>query len=306
MKGRAYKERLVPVHSTEHYFRHFGVVELDFIFYTPLLNADGKPTGSFKTLEEYTDHAPPEARFFLKAPQAFTARILRKSQGGKTTCEENPTYLNVEGYVRQFYDPARELLGDRLAGLIFEQEYQRVGGSQPVKEFVGNLDRFFRSIPGDVQHHLEIRSPHLLKEPYFAWLETCGLGFVYSHWSFLPALREQWQLSGGRFTAADGNVVVRLLTPLEMRYDDAYESAFPFDKPAPGLSETGGAKRMVLDTTALVFQGMRHDVMVNVITNNRAWGSAPDLAQTVARRVLQEEARRAGVPSADTRRAEPY
>src|SRR5690606_8002347 len=37
-----FEERLLPVASVEDYFLHFGVLELDFTFYRPLLEADGR------------------------------------------------------------------------------------------------------------------------------------------------------------------------------------------------------------------------------------------------------------------------
>ena len=61
--------------------------------------------------------------------------------------------------------------------------------------------------------------------PYFAWLEDRGLGFVFSHWTWLPPLRKQWELCGSRFTAANRHVVARLLTPLHLKYADAYAQA---------------------------------------------------------------------------------
>jgi hypothetical protein len=99
-------------------------------------------------------------------------------------------------------------------------------------------------------------------------------------------------MCGERFTAADGNVVVRLLTPINTRYADAYALAHPFDRPVAELSETQQARNMVLDMTALVYQAEAQGALVNVIANNRAWGNAPALSQAIAERILNEEARR--------------
>ena len=70
--------------------------------------------------------------------------------------------------------------------------------SPPPEAFVGELDGFFAEVPDAVQIHLEVRSSHLLTPPYFAWLETRGVGFVFSHWTWLPPLKEQWLLAGER------------------------------------------------------------------------------------------------------------
>lgn len=290
--GQTFEERTLPIASVRDYFDHFGILELDFTFYRPLLDREGAPTNNLYVLEQYADQAPPEARFLLKAPQQFFARRLRRTREGRTVHEDNPDYLDAAGVNAQFLTPARDVLGDRLAGVLFEQEYQRRADSPHVEAFLGDLDAFFSALPGGIQYHLEIRSPHLLLPPYFAWLESRGLGYVFSHWTWLPPLREQWKLCGGRFTAADRTVVARLLTPLRMPYAEAYAAAYPFDRPVPALSETDGARHMVLDATALAFQAMGQGAILNLILNNRAWGHSPSLARAIAYRILDEEARR--------------
>ncbi len=294
LKGQTFEERTLPVESVVDYFDHFGVLELDFTFYRPLREADGEPSNNFFVLQQYAEYAPDDAAFLLKAPQMFFARTLRRNTGGKPRYDDNAHFLNAAAYTQLFHEPALNLLGDRLAGILFEQEYQRVSESPDPQQNVAELDGFFKEIPTDVQAHLELRSPHLLAPPYFAWLEDRGLGFVFSHWTWLPPIRKQWSLSGERFTAADGSVVSRLLTPLNTPYADAYAAAYPFDQAVPELSETEQARGMVLDATALAFQAERQDFLLNVIANNRAWGNAPALAQAIAYRVLDEEEKRAG------------
>ncbi len=289
--GKPFEEGKVPVESVRDYFEHFSVLEIDFTFYRPLLEDDGEPaSSSFFPLQKYAEHAPSDAVFLLKAPQQFFARTLRRGSG----FEANADFLDAEGYVRRFHEPAQKLLGERLGGVLFQQEYQRVGSSPGSEENVEALDEFFRQLPeGGPQAHLELRSEHLLTEGYFDWLARRGLGFVFSHWTWLPPIREQWRRCGERFTAADGQAIARLLTPRNMKYADAYAEAHPFDKPVPALSETPEARDMVLDATALVFQAEAQNAMLNLICNNRAWGNAPDLARAAVGRVLDEEEKRA-------------
>ncbi|RMF62835.1 MAG: DUF72 domain-containing protein, partial [Bacteroidetes bacterium] len=78
-----FEERVLPVDSVHHYFQHFDVLELDFTFYRPLREADGTPTNNLFALEQYAEHAPAEARFLLKAPQAFFTPVLRRSRDGR-------------------------------------------------------------------------------------------------------------------------------------------------------------------------------------------------------------------------------
>ena len=292
--GQTFEERTLPIESVQDYFRHFGVLELDFPFYRPLRNPDGTPSNNLFVLQQYADLAPEDAVFLLKAPQQFFARKLRRSQGGTVSYEDNADFLNVAAYTAQFHEPAVEILGERLAGFLFEQEYQRRSESPDAMDNIAELDAFFSAIPHDVQPHLELRSEHLLTPPYFDWLADRGLGHVFSHWTWLPPIREQWKLCGGRFTAGSGEVVTRLLTPLGMKYADAYATAYPFDKPAPAIAETQQARNMVLDVTALVYQAESQNALLNVIANNRAWGNSPELARAIALRVLEEEEKRGG------------
>jgi uncharacterized protein YecE (DUF72 family) len=290
--GQRFEERNVPIASVADYFEHFGTLELDFTFYRPLRDEDGEPTNNFFVLSKYADHAPDNASFLLKAPQQYFARTLRRSRGGKPTYIDNPDFLDAEAYLARFHEPAREILGDRIDGLLFQQEYQRVGDSPSPEANVDTLDAFFQRLPDDPQPHVELRSEHLLTEVYFDWLAERGLGFIFSHWTWLPPIRDQWAMCGERFTAADGNVVARLLTPRDVKYAEAYANAYPFDKRAPEIADTRQARDMVLDATALVFQAEAKNALLNLIANNRAWGNAPDLARTIAQRVLDEKERR--------------
>jgi len=219
---------------------------------------------------------------------------VRRTVDGRAQFVENPTYLDADAYTKQFHEPALHILGDRLAGLIFQQEYQRVADSPSSEENIDTLAAFFGDIPTDErQVHLELRSEHLLTEAYFAFLATAGLGHVFSHWTWLPMIRTQWFRCGEQFTAANAEAVTRLLTPRDMKYAEAYARAHPFDQPVPALSNTPEAKAMVLDATALAWQAHAQQATLHLIANNRAWGNAPALARTIAHRILDEEEKRA-------------
>lgn len=268
--GRTFDERQVPVESAGEYFEHFNVLELDFTFYRVLREPDGQAGGNWFALQKYAEHAPTHARFWLKAPQQVFARILRDGKGFR----DNPDYLNRDMFVKGFAEPAAELLGDRLTGFICEH--------------TAALAAFFSDVGVDTPCHLEIRSPHLLSPGYFDWLEQAGIGHVFSHWTWLPPIREQWKASGGRFTARDCHVVARLLTPVRVPYAKAYAASWPFDKAIPEIAESTGGQNMVLDTVALSLKALEHDSAPVILLNNRAWGNAPSLARTIAERLVKE------------------
>jgi uncharacterized protein YecE (DUF72 family) len=277
---QTFTETVLPVESVAEYFEHFPVLEIDFTFYRPLLEQYGKPTQAFQALKSYQQHLRDGDALLLKVPQVVTVPKLRRGR----QYQDNPAYLNPEVFARQFYKPAAELLGPALTGFIFEQEYLRKQDRAPVSEMAEALDAFFQAIPRDSRYHLELRTDLYLREPIFEVLEKHGVGQVLSHWTWLPPLRKQLTKAGGRFFNSGGQSVIRLLTPLGMRYEDSYVQAFPFDKLLEGMLPP----EMILETADLMMEGINQGVVMNIIINNRAGGNAPLLAQMIARRFLQK------------------
>jgi hypothetical protein len=68
------------------------------------------------------------------------------------------------------------------------------------------------------------------------------------------------------------------MTPLGMKYEEAYAKAFPFDKLVDGMM----SPRMVEEAAEIMASAVQEGVRANVIINNRAGGNAPQIAQKVA------------------------
>lgn len=279
--GKSYAIEQVPIASVDEYFEHFSILELDFTFYAPLFREDGNPSHTFNTLDQYAAFSPANARFLLKAPQVYSARKVRRKEGWI----ENEDYLNARAFDERFLTPALERLDERLVGIIFEQEYLRKNERPEIEEFVVGLDQFFREVPANAQFHLEIRTAAFHVPMYLDWLADSGLGFVFSHSTWQKPIREQWNYVGKRFTAANGEAVVRLLTPLNLRYPQAFDLTYPFEEPVAEIVESEEGQAMVDDTVALAEEAIAQHKAVNLVLNNRAWGSAPDLAREIAERL---------------------
>ena len=272
--GQTVTEELLPVESVQEYFQHFSVLELDFTFYSLLLDEQSNPTPTLRVLEAYRRNLKGADRIVLKVPQTIFAKKLWR--GGKFA--ENPGYLDAEIFIQKFYTPALKLLGPSLQGLIFEQEYQAKKERPSPDLFVSALDRFFEQIPKDDCYHVEVRTEALLTNAYFQVLEKHGIGQVLSHWTWLPPLRKQLSKASGRFFNSGKQAVIRLMTPIGMRYEEAYLKAFPFDKMVEGMM----SPRMPEETAEVMIEAVRQNVQANVIINNRAGGNAPLIAQKVA------------------------
>ncbi|HEX9909911.1 MAG TPA: hypothetical protein VGA86_03420, partial [Desulfatiglandales bacterium] len=116
---KTFNEETLPVESVAEYFEHFPLLEIDYTFYRPLLESNGGPTQNFHVLKTYRQHMKKGDLVLLKAPQIVIARKLRRG----SVFVENESYLNPEIFTKQFYQPAIEILGPCLNGIIFEQKY---------------------------------------------------------------------------------------------------------------------------------------------------------------------------------------
>jgi uncharacterized protein YecE (DUF72 family) len=270
--NKSFREEVLPVDSVREYFQHFKVLEIDYTFYAPLIE-NGVPTSCANTLKQYSMRMRPEDRLFLKAPQMFFAQKLRR----KNDYAPNENYLASDAFTRQFYEPAVNLLGPNLKGIIFEQEYQRQSERVPPVELAARLDRFLGSIPPDNRYHVELRTEAYYCKPVIDVLRKHGAGQILSHWTWLPALKRQFSRSGNRFITAGGQAVIRLMTPIGVRYEDAYGKAFPFDRLIEEMIQPG----MIAQTAQLMWEALRSEVEINIIINNRAGGNAPRLAQRI-------------------------
>jgi uncharacterized protein YecE (DUF72 family) len=267
------------VESVEEYFEHFPILEIDYTFYRPLLDKNGKPTPNYFTLKEYQQYLKKDDQLILKVPQLVCARRIR--QGGKFV--ENEAFLNSEIFTKQFYKPAIEILGSNLRGFIFEQEYQPKKERVEAEEMAKSLDTFFKAIPKDKRYHIELRTEAYLSDPVFDILERHGVGLVYSHWTWLPPLSKQFSKTKGRLVNSGGDCIIRLMTPLRMSYEESYSKAFPFDKMVDGMLNP----EMIDDAIEIIKEGIRRRKRMNLIINNRAGGNAPMIASYLAKKFLE-------------------
>lgn len=277
--GTSFTSQVLPVDSVREYFEHFSVLELDFTFYSPLADPQGRPTRTHRTLEEYAEHLPEGARVLLKVPQLVTARRMWRGRSFR----ENPSYLNAELFTQGFYQPALDLLGDKIRGFLFEQEYQKKAERPHPGAFALELDRFFSAVPRDTRYHLELRTEALLTPEVFGVLAKHGVEGVLSHWTWLPPLLVQFQKRNRHFLSKSGNLILRLMTPRGVRYEEAYAKAHPFDRLVPGMA----LPRMFEETAAIVRTALDREKTVYVVINNRAGGNAPLLARQLVFTLLK-------------------
>jgi len=271
---KSFTEKVLPIESVKEYFEHFPLLEIDYTFYRFLLDEHGSPTQNYRVLSEYKRYLKEEDTVILKVPQVICARKLRRSG----TLVENGDYLNPNVFKNQFYQPAIEILGSNIEGFIFEQEYHTKNDRIPITELTESLNTFLSNIPKDTRYHIELRTEAYLTDPVFEVLEKHGVGLVFSHWTWLPPLSKQLTKVGSRFFNSGNSCIVRLITPLRMKYEESYSRAFPFDKLVEGMLDT----RMIEDTVQLIKEAIKRERKIAIIINNRAGGNSPMLARIIA------------------------
>ena len=114
-------------------------------------------------------------------------------------------------------------------------------------------------------------------------LEEHGIGQVFSHWTWLPSLSKQFDLSDREFFDEGKECIIRLITPRRMRYEDSYKMAFPFSQLVDGMLDA----RMIEEAVQIVSAANDQDVTADVIVNNRAGGNAPAIAQRFAQQLAE-------------------
>lgn len=279
LSGKSFQEDVLPVESVEEYFQHFSFLEVDFTFYRVLLDGDSQPTTNYHVLSTYKKYLTENDKIILKVPQVIFAKKLWRS--GKFI--ENSDYHNTDVFIDQFYKPALDISGNSIKGFIFEQEYhvkkERLSPSKNAEA----LDIFFDNIPQDDRYHIELRTASYLSKQYFKVLEKYGVGQVLSHWTWLPPLSKQINYSNGEFFNSGNQCIIRLMTPRDMRYEECYKKAYPFDKKIEGMI----SPQMIDDTVEITRFAIDQDIHMNITINNRAGGNAPIIAQEIAKRFIE-------------------
>ena len=182
----------------------------------------------------------------------------------------NPHFLDAQFFKDLVRAPFRAAtFMDHAGPFLFE--FQRHGWS--VQEFCSKLDIFFGQLPKAFSYAVEILNAGLLGHEYRQVLESHGGAHVYNHWSYMPSLVEQHKRMGDTFTAPF--MVMRLLTPMTMPYEEAKTHAQPYNKIVAELPD------MRSEAVRLIQQSINQAKRAYVLVNNRAEGNASSTIQAL-------------------------
>ena len=198
--NKSFREEVLPVNSVWEYFQHFKVLEIDYTFYAPLI-ANGVPTHCANTLKQYSMRMGPEDRVFLKAPQMFFVRKLRR---GKPLRSERKLprlgcFLPGNSTNQRSVCSARSLKAKFSSRNIRDsRSASHPWNSQP------SSTAFSARFLVTTGTRWELRTEAYYCKPVIDVLRKHGAGQILSHWTWLPALKRQFSRAGDRFITAGG------------------------------------------------------------------------------------------------------
>jgi uncharacterized protein YecE (DUF72 family) len=239
------------------YAETFPVVCGDFSFYQ-------FPSADY--WKRLFNSAPEGLRFALKVPEEITRKTFPTHERyGARAGVGNESFLNAGMLNAMFLEPLRPY-EHRIPVLMFEfGAFSRVDYGH-LREFVGDLDRFFGAIPRDFRYAVEVRNPHLLADEYFDCLRSHGVPHVFNAWTHMPELSAQIEMPrsfAGDFT------VCRALLRRGRPYAEAVKKFSPYERvlePNPGTREA---------VRALIGRARANRQPAYIFVNNRLEGNAP-------------------------------
>lgn len=240
--------------SLREYTSCFPTVGVEFTYYTwPMADM-------MSYLMECT---PENFRLCPKVTKRITmSQFPNLPAYGKWAGQKNPDFLNPELFKEMFLQPVRRLMG-RLGVILFEF-------SGPEEEEIEQMEKFFAAVPRDVSYAVEIRNPALVNETFYARLREMKVSPVFSLWSKMPGISEQWEAYKKAGGDQDSLPVVGLGL---IRPGRSYEDAVRLFQPYKELKEPypfGSA-----ELAQLALDAKDKGRKAYILVSNRLEGSAP-------------------------------
>ena len=234
-------------HGLAAYARHplFRTVCIDRTYYSPITAED---------FARYESAVPEDFRFVVKAHELVTSARQKDD-----FASPNPLFLEPGYAVDEVIGPCLEGLGRKAAVMLLQFPPQMVDN---VAAFNDKLHRFLSDLPKGVLYAVELRNSELFNEGYRELLQDVGASHCFNSHPKMLSLEDQVRQS-----AADAwpTIVVRWMLRRNLRYSDAKDVFYPFEKLA---NEDTGTRRTVASLC-------RDATRAFIIVNNKAEGSAP-------------------------------
>ncbi len=252
------------------YAKHplFSTVGVDRAYYAPM---------GVRELRAYAESVPDDFRFLVKVFEGVTsARIPDAPRYKENAGRPSDFFLDPAYTTEAVIAPILEGLGKKAGPILFQfppQDLREMGGP---KAFVDELHQFLRCLPPGPLYAVELRNSDALLPEYDLALQDCGVAHCFNvHPRMMDVITQSTVVS----PTAGPALVIRWMLGRNLGYEAARDRYAPFDRlvdPDP---------RVRSQIASLVAEAIQSDKQSFVIANNKAEGSAPLSALTLARNI---------------------
>ncbi len=186
-KGLVYDKdtRYRPDGYLPDYSRHFRTVEVDQWFWSLFPKSIKLP--ETKVVKTYAASVPDDFVFTVKAPNSITLTHFYAKQPKQWTTyanEPNKFFLSID-LLKRFLDRLSHL-GSKLGPIMFQFEYLNRKKMPSKEAFIECLNDFFDRAPKGFRYAVESRNPNYLSKPFFDFLRSRSLGYVFIEGYYMP------------------------------------------------------------------------------------------------------------------------
>jgi len=181
--GRSYR----PADYLADYAKVLDSVEIDQWFWS--LFPGGARLPEPRDVNSYEKSVPEAFTFTVKAPNALTLTHFYSKQSQASASfagKPNPHFLDHK-LLKRFLDLLSPL-GRKLGPIMFQFEYLNRKKMASKEDFFERFGGFIRNAPKGFQYAVEIRNPNYYSPPFFDFLKSHDLGFVFLDGYYMPPI----------------------------------------------------------------------------------------------------------------------
>ncbi len=275
--GRPATEQDLARHGLRAYAAHplLRTVSLDRTFYAPLTAVE---------FTRYAGEVPPDFRFVVKAPAAFTDPVIRRPGSGEPA-RDNPSFLDAAAAAVAFVRPAASGLGAKAGPLVFQ--FPPLGRRllADVPQLIARLGAFAAALPRIAMLAFEVRDPELAVPDFAAAIGAAGVVPCLAVHARMPPVAEQAAAFGLDRADSPWPVIARWNLHAGHDYAGAKARYAPFDR----LVDEDQPTRAALAGLAMGAAAAGRETFITI--NNKAEGSAPLSVVALAARIATLDVR---------------
>ena len=266
-------ERRLAQQGLSAYAAHplLRTVSLDRTFYAPLTT---------EAFAAYAADVPDDFRFVVKAPQAFTDAVLRRSGSGEPS-RANPQFLDAAAAAEVFVRPAVAGLGAKAGPFVFQ--FPPLGGQLLADRprLIARIAAFLAALPRGPLYAVEIRDASLVCDAFGQALRDTGVTPCLAVHARMPSVDEQADAFGLTANSCQSPIVARWNLHAGLAYQEAKDLYAPFNRFVAPDHPT----RQALARIAKAAAGQNRNVFITI--NNKAEGSAPLSVEALAQAICR-------------------